>query len=122
MAGGAGRSEAVDNYILQFNPDVMQIFIALRDVIFEVEPEINEIMKWRHPVYQMRTKVFHMYGGRDHVKLSFFNGAELDDPGQLLKGTGKKHKHLKIYNLDELTSKPIQELLRTAVDHDLQNN
>lgn len=36
---------------------------------------------------------------KKHVQLSFSNGAELEDPGQLLSGSGKRRRHLNFPDL-----------------------
>lgn len=33
---------------------------------------------------------------KDHTNLGFFHGAQLDDPGRLLEGTGKNMRHVKL--------------------------
>ena len=56
---------------------------------------------------------------RSHLNLSFPSGAQLDDPDQLLQGSGSRIRHLKIRNLDDLRNPPARSLLQAAREHSL---
>ncbi len=52
---------------------------------------------------------------KSHVDLGFFNGAFLPNPLNLLEGTGKRHRHVKIRNESDLKNPGLIELLEEAV-------
>lgn len=49
-----------------------------------------------------------------HVNVGFFNGAELADPHELLQGTGRFMRHVKLRPGDEVDATALSELIGTA--------
>ena len=52
----------------------------------------------------------------DHVNLEFAHGNELEDPEGILEGTGKKLRHVKIYDINEVNSGKLKNLILEAVN------
>ncbi len=52
---------------------------------------------------------------KDRVNLGFYQGATLSDPDNLLEGTGKALRHVKVLSADQATSKPIAALIDAAI-------
>ncbi|MEP6701334.1 MAG: DUF1801 domain-containing protein [Bacteroidota bacterium] len=52
---------------------------------------------------------------RKAVKLSFYKGSELSDPGQLLTGTGKVHRFVEIKSEADIKNPVLKKLLETAL-------
>lgn len=46
-----------------------------------------------------------------HVNVGFFYGSELPDPHDLLEGTGKRMRHVKLRTAAEIPSEQIRELI-----------
>jgi hypothetical protein len=51
---------------------------------------------------------------KKHVNVGFFNGAALDDPFELLEGTGKRMRHVKLIPGAEVDAHSLDELIRAA--------
>ncbi len=51
-----------------------------------------------------------------HINISFPSGAHLKDPGNILKGTGSRVRHIRIDKFDEIMSSEVLEILREARD------
>ena len=49
-----------------------------------------------------------------HVNMGFFTGAFLDDPNNLLEGTGKRMRHIKLRPGIDLDSQALSELIQRA--------
>jgi hypothetical protein len=49
-----------------------------------------------------------------HVNVGFFRGADLADPAQLLEGTGKYMRHVKLRPEREVDALALTELIATA--------
>ena len=54
---------------------------------------------------------------KDDVNLGFYYGAELPDPEQLLQGTGKLLRHVKIREPKAIRSRALRQLLKAATKH-----
>lgn len=53
----------------------------------------------------------------NHVNLGFNHGALLNDPDQVLKGTGKLIRHIRISSISDLKRKSVKDLIREAIEH-----
>jgi hypothetical protein len=51
---------------------------------------------------------------KNHVNVGFFNGAALDDPFELLEGTGKRMRHVKLTLDAAVDAHSLDELIRAA--------
>ncbi|MEQ1904902.1 MAG: DUF1801 domain-containing protein [Pirellulaceae bacterium] len=54
-----------------------------------------------------------------HVNLGFDHGSELDDPDGLLKGTGKRIRHIRLNKVADVKQKSIIHLIEQAVEQGL---
>lgn len=52
-----------------------------------------------------------------HVNLGFNYGSELEDPKELLNGSGKQIRHLKIKKDDDLEAPHIKNFIEKAINH-----
>ena len=51
-----------------------------------------------------------------HINISFPSGAFLSDPNGILKGTGKRIRHIKIKNINDINNPAVKNLLLEARD------
>ena len=49
------------------------------------------------------------------IKLGFYKGSELPDPGKLLKGTGKVHRFVEIKSSPDMNNPALKNLLKETV-------
>ena len=49
------------------------------------------------------------------VKLGLFDGASLADPADILRGGGKRHRHVPLYDPAEVTRPAVRALLKAAL-------
>lgn len=59
--------------------------------------------------------VFTVSPSQRHVTLGFFGGAALDDPGGLLEGSGKVHRHVKLHRPDDVQRAELRDLIVAAL-------
>jgi Domain of unknown function (DU1801) len=109
-------------FLKAYDPAVRKLALTIRDfVIPEMEPCIEYI-------YDAYSAVCFGYGPNDryqdgaihvavytsHVNLGFNEGAHMEDPAKLLKGTGKNVRHITIKSEDDLKRPEIRQYLRQA--------
>ena len=93
----------VKEYIDQFAPAFREILYRLRDLVYEVVPEVKESIKWRMPTFSFRGKhIGYIAGFKHHVTFAFHDGTMLNDPEGLLKGSGKYMRYIKFRELEEI--------------------
>lgn len=96
-------------------PEPQQAIAArLREIILGLDAGLGEDLKWNMPAYYLDSNVCSIICHKDHVNLQFFKGAELQDPNDLLEGTGKSMRHIKIYDTDDVDSKIISAYVEEA--------
>jgi len=110
-------------FLARYDAAVRQLTLALRTVVVE------ELAPCHEYIFAMRSKVVLLYSGsaraisdgicniavfRQHVTLTFVEGTDLDDPGHLLKGSGKIMRHLRIMSVAELARPELRMWLRQA--------
>jgi hypothetical protein len=100
----------------------------MRRLIEESDPEIVEEVKWKKPSNPDGIPVWYNNGGictgetyKDHIKLTFFKGASLKDPAGLFTQVGSVTRAIDIYENDEINEAAFKNLIRAAVEFNLDS-
>ena len=108
-------------YLDQKSPDLIDLFKALRSYLLDLHPEANEILYHTHAltaVFSISEKLSDAYCMipiySDHFNLGFNKGTLLNDPDQLLKGTGKLIRHIPINHSSDFRNKKVSALIQSA--------
>ena len=79
--------------------------------------DIGEILHDGHPTACVENVAFaYVNAFKAHVNLGFFHGAELSDPEDLLEGTGKFMRHVKLAPGREINPDALSRLITSAYD------
>ena len=98
--------------------NLMDLFKDLRAFILEIYPESNELLYHTHAltsVFCISDKLsdafcmIPIYTG--HLNLGFNKGTLLDDPHQLLVGTGKLIRHIPIEKQSDYRNEEVRKLI-----------
>jgi len=110
-------SEQIDHYIADHDGWRGERLAALRGLINAAGPDLREDWKWGSPVWRLKSNVVSIGGFKEHVKLNFFKGAELDDPKGLFNNglDSKTTRSIDLRQDDVPDETAIQELVRAAV-------
>ncbi|MEJ7559556.1 MAG: DUF1801 domain-containing protein [Pedobacter sp.] len=73
----------VDNYILQFEPEVQSRLTAIRQLFFEVFPEIEESISYNMPAYKVGNQQLYFAAYKNHI--GFYPIKELPEIENQLK-------------------------------------
>jgi hypothetical protein len=107
----------------RYDPPVQEIVLATRALLHD------ELAPCREYVYDMRSKLVLLYSATPrvladgicqlpvfvrHVTLVFPQGAELDDPSGVLRGTGKIMRHVRLDSRTDVEQPELRALLRQA--------
>ncbi len=97
------------------NPEVRKVARGLRSLVKKVVPGTTETVNaWGIPTFEKgQPFCFYMVGKR-HVKCGFNYGPSLRDTQELLEGTGKNLRHVKLFGVEDLRRKGLRQLLREA--------
>ena len=108
----------VDDHINKLSSPVKAIAERLREIVRDASPDLTEHYKWNMPVYAGTKDVCYIGAFKKHVNLGFYRGAELNDRDNLLEGTGKSLRHVKIASLDDIDKRSLSALIKDAVKVD----
>jgi hypothetical protein len=96
----------------------------VRALIKQADPEVVEEVKWRKPSSPMGVPVW-SHGGilctgetyKDKVKLTFFQGASLEDPARLFNADdrGNTRRSIDLREGDEIDERAFKSLVHAAV-------
>lgn len=100
------------------------VLARLRALIRQADPEIVETVKWRKPSNPLGVPVWEHDGivctgetYKDKVKLTFLNGAALDDPSGLFNASldGNARRAIDFREGNEIDGEALKALIRAAV-------
>jgi hypothetical protein len=93
-----------------------RVVIRLRELILAAIPEATEAIKWSRPCYSTKSGglICYLHAAKNHVNLGFEKGASLIGPENLLEGTGKNMRHIKVRLDQDLDESAVTSLLRQA--------
>lgn len=103
------------------SPELQPVARDLRALIFGVDKDAVEIVRLgdRAATYGVGPKKMsegyaYILPHNHWVNLGFFKGADLPDPDELLEGTGKKLRHVKIRSIADTRRPEVCELIEEA--------
>ena len=102
--------ESVEEYIKKQKSPQKEICTNLRDIIFEIFPQIEEEMKWGVPTYN--GGLFYIVALKSHVNLGFSIERLSKEEISSFDGGGKTMRHIKIKSVEEIDKKRIESLLK----------
>ena len=100
------------------------IMHELRSIAFGVYPDAVEVVRLGDnassigvgPKKMSEAFCYIMPIKKGYVNLGFYYGALLDDPEGLLEGTGKKLRHIKVYDVAQAKKESVREMLVRALE------
>lgn len=111
------------HFLLDFKEKpLIGLFGDLRAFILEIYPQSNELLYHTHAlttVFSFSDKLSDAFCMvpiyTNHLNLGFNKGTLLNDPHQLLKGTGNLIRHIPVSNKADYRNEPVKNLLLSAI-------
>jgi hypothetical protein len=115
---GASPAELIEARIDDLGDWRGETLARVRELIKEADPEVVEEWKWRVPVWSHDGILCTGETYKKAVKLTFAQGASLDDPAGLFNSSleGKVRRAIDIHEGEEIDADPFKALVRAAVD------
>ena len=77
--------------------------------------DVRELLHDGHPTACVADAAYaYVNAFKAHVNVGFFRGAEIADPEQLLEGTGKFMRHVKLRPASQVDAAALMKLIETA--------
>jgi hypothetical protein len=93
-----------------------EIMEAIRQLIYESVPDVVEEFKWGRPVFKVSKDFTYLKSAKAYVTLGFFNFHKLEDSQNLLQGTGKDMRHIKLKSIADIDSCLLKEWFKTVAE------
>jgi hypothetical protein len=120
----SSRDPDVAKYIEQRDSEAQALINALRTVVFEAEPKIEEAIKWKRITFTVNGNWHHWICGieqtKKHISLMFHKGVFLEDPAGVLQGTGNYTRQIRFTSLAQLDESVLVPLIKQAVVNQLR--
>jgi hypothetical protein len=88
----------------------------LRKLVNDTAPKLLESSKWGNGVWlKGDLPIIYIHTKPDHLQFGFFAGANLSDPGNLLRGSGKYVRHIRVENTEDVDETVFATMIRKAV-------
>ena len=108
----------------KMSESVLELFDASVSLIREINPDVVEVA-WPHQMTagfgvgpkKMSEQYNYIAVFSKHMNLGFYYGAELNDPRNVLTGTGKLMRSVRISSLNDLQQVGLRELLEQSVGY-----
>jgi len=98
----------VADFLNDLDDDTRQVVEPLRKLALKVSGKCKEDVKWNALCLFNGDRAFvGIMPYRKYVSVIFDRGSELADPKGILEGDGKKMRHIKIFNKDEIKKKNV---------------
>jgi hypothetical protein len=115
FTGSVKRDPAIDSWMKEHSGELGAIAQYWFDVMRERGDDVRELLHDGCPVACVGDAAFaYVNAFRVHVNVGFFRGAELEDPAELLEGTGKYMRHVKIRPERGIDATALRKLVDTA--------
>lgn len=105
----------VNTYIENSEEKNKGILNSLRELIFSLSPDVNEQFKWSRPVYAIDKDFCYLKTTKKAVTLGFFEFDKIKTNSQLIEGTGKSMRHIKIKNINEIEEFEINKMINEVL-------
>ena len=125
----ANASKQIDNRIRELGHWRGKTLSKVRGIIKEADPDVVEEWKWVKrtnpgtPVWSHKGGICTGESYKNVVKLTFFNGAALNDPSGLFNSSldGKVRRAIDIKENDKINEDALKNLIREAVALNLKS-
>ncbi len=118
--------EKLEEVLGMAGPEVREIAAAARKYILGLYPDLQEksVPGYRSINFgdgsEMKDHFLALILHTKHVNLQFFDGVDLDDPEELLEGTGKRMRHIRLSDTEAIRSGAVTALIHAAARNHLE--
>jgi hypothetical protein len=105
----------IDAYLERKDEKLSEVAHGLRRLMKKAVPGAKETVNpWKLPTFESNGPMCYFSIGTNHVTFGFLRGTFLPDPDQLLEGTGKSLRHVKLRKTEELRNPELKKLILAA--------
>ena len=115
------NEEVFETWLAEQPGEKHQLIREIRSAILDAGHNFTEGIKWGTPGYWLpeisRRNICYIAPHTNYVRLGFFNGATMPDPENILEGTGKKLRHIKVYEVTDSNRQTLTNYVDASAKH-----
>lgn len=112
-------SRDVDAFVRQrVQPEHRPVVTRLRKLMREHAPAARELIAYGIPMWKANGWVAFLSPTKRDITFGFAYGGEFTDRYGLLRGAGKKSRHVKIPSVEDINEVALRSYLRQAMERD----
>lgn len=105
----------IDEYVAQKGAELGDVAQGLRRLMKELVPSTTEsVNPWKIPTFESNGPMCFFTIAKKHITFGFLRGTSLPDPANLLEGTGKNLRHVKLRTKEDLRAPGLKKLILAA--------
>lgn len=113
------KNEKVKNFLddlRTLDDDKFELLAELREIVLEAYPKTAEKIMYGGIMFSLNSDDFSgLFVRKKHISLEFGNGFSMTDPNQILEGSGKFRRHLKIRSKGDISTKQVAFFVKQAI-------
>ena len=100
------------------SPDKVEMIESIRTIFLEANKELTEDIKYGGLVFNLSNELIGgIFPYTNHISIEFSYGVDFLDPSGKLEGKGKKRRHLKIVEKQDIEAKEVEMFVAQAVNN-----
>ncbi|MBU2018534.1 MAG: DUF1801 domain-containing protein [Bacteroidetes bacterium] len=113
-------NKQITEYINSSPEKQKEILSSIRSLIHQHVKNVTEEFKWSRPVFKLKKDFAYLKTNKNYCSLGFMKAHKINDVNNLLEGTGKDMRHIKVYSITDFNEELIKEWI-LAVTKDEEN-
>jgi hypothetical protein len=97
------------------NQEQYTILQKLREIVHTIYPDVSERMMYGGIMFSLDEDFGGIFASTHHVSFEFGKGYLMHDPKQVLEGTGKSRRHLKLSCVEDIVTKEVEFFVKQAI-------
>lgn len=93
-----------------------QLVSRLRELIQNTVPTATDEVKYGGFLFSADVPFCGVFAYRAHVSLEFGHGSAMPDPHQVLQGSGKLRRHIKLTSVDDISAQNVALYIPLALE------
>jgi hypothetical protein len=115
----------IERYFQSEPPNLLEIILELRNLIFMIAPDATEMIQWKGVTYfdanrggSISAGICQIHVVNHCVHLSFIHGKFLPDTDTLLEGSQKYKRYVRICSFDNAPWESLKKLIQASKEFD----
>ena len=101
--------------IMMIDPEKFEILTQLRQVVFLNYLKTNERMMYGGIMFSLEADFGGLFVRKNHISFEFGFGVYMDDPNNILEGSGKLRRHIKIRSKGDIEAKKVDFFVKQSL-------